>query len=232
MARTTETPGFASAIQKAAGGKAWEASRTVKDARGSFEDPEIDDGTYVARLTNGRTGSDKNGFPYAAFDFTVARGQFEGVTVSKFHSIRERGQRNVGQALDSLFIDLQRLSPDEDFSELDPEDIEGLVVDLVAEEPVVQIGVKNNTVGDKVYINVFINKKLEDTEAPPMNTGEEAIPVKGEFVSYKPPRARKWSEFKVTSVNKTKETVTLEGDDKTFKDVSWDDLTWSDDIPF
>lgn len=231
MARTTSTPGFASAIQKA-GGKAWEASRSVKDARGSFEDPEIDDGTYVAQLTNGRTGQDKNGFAYAAFDFTVARGQFEGVTVSKFHSIRERGQRTVEQALESLFIDLKRMEPAENFDEFEPEDIDTLIEDLVAAKPILQIGVKNNTVGDRVFINVFINKLMEDNEVPPLNSEEDTTPVKGESVSYKPPRARKWAEFKVASVNKTKQTVMLEGDDKTFKDVSWADLTWSDDIPF
>ena len=53
----------------------------------------------------------------------------------------------------------------------------------------------------------------------------EDPPAVGEVYGFKPPRARKPIEVTITSVNKSKETVALKGDnDKTYKDVSWEKL--------
>ena len=222
MAKTTaKDSGFVAAVGKV--GKAWDDARTVKDTGTSFEQQPIEDGTYVARLSGGRCGSDKNGNPYVAFDFTVDRGAFEGVRVSKFHSIVSRGNRTVEQALQSLFIDLQRLDPETDYSETDAGEIEGVVEELLSENPAVQIGVKNNG----LFVNIYINKRVDDG----LFTGSDAEDVtleKGDIVMWQAPRMKEETEFTVTSVALAKETATLkrDSDGKVFKSVSFEDLGW------
>lgn len=234
MARSQKTAGFASAVKKA-GGEAWENSRSVKSS--NFEQDVVDDGTYVATLSSGRTGSDKNDNPYAAFDFTIERGEFKGATVSKFHSIAERGERTIEQAMQSLFIDLKRLSDgDVDFDTVEPEDIEDLVVDLTEESPVISIGVRNSEYNGKNYINVFINKRLDDDAAPAVGSdGVEGDydPEVGDWYLWKAPRTKSEAEFVVTAVGKD-ETVDLKRrkDDKEFKGIAWTDLGEYVDIPF
>jgi len=230
MARTNTNAGFASAMTKIDKG-AFARAREVKDNRGSFEKPEIEDGTYVSTLVSARCGVDKNSNGYAAFDFEVSRGDYEGTRVSKFHSIAERGNRTVEQALQSLFIDLQRLIPDEDFTEFSAEDIEAIVSQLsetTKEQSLTyQIGVKNN--GN--FINTFINKRLDEegfVKEAVSEEDEELIPEKGDVVFFQPPRTKSSQEFTVTSVAESKRTVTLKRtkDGKVFKTISFDHLEW------
>jgi len=230
MARTNTNAGFASAMTKIDKG-AFSRAREVKDNRGSFEKPEIEDGTYVSTLVSARCGVDKNSNGYAAFDFEVSRGDYEGTRVSKFHSIAERGNRTVEQALQSLFIDLQRLIPDEDFTEFSAEDIEAVVSQLAESTKesgiTYQIGVKNN--GN--FLNTFINKRLDEEhgyETKEEEGDEELIPEKGDMVFFQPPRTKSSQEFTVTSVAESKRTVTLKRtkDGKVFKTISFDHLEW------
>ena len=237
MARTNTNAGFASAMTKIDKG-AFSRAREVKDNRGSFEKPEIEDGTYVSTLVSARCGVDKNSNGYAAFDFEVARGDYEGTRVSKFHSIAERGNRTIEQSLESLFIDLQRLLPDEDFTEFSAEDIESIVAQLAenTKESGInyQIGVKNN--GN--FLNTFINKRLDEEgsvkkasseESEESEEGdEELIPEKGDVVFFQAPRTKSSQEFTVTSVAESKRTVTLKRskDGKVFKTISFDHLEW------
>ena len=230
MARTNTNAGFASAMTKIDKG-AFSRAREVKDNRGSFEKPEIEDGTYVSTLVSARCGVDKNSNGYAAFDFEVARGDYEGTRVSKFHSIAERGNRTVEQSLESLFIDLQRLLPDEDFTEFSAEDIEAIVSQLAESTKesgiTYQIGVKNN--GN--FLNTFINKRLDEegfVKEAVSEEDEELIPEKGDVVFFQPPRTKSSQEFTVTSVAESKRTVTLKRskDGKAFKTISFDHLEW------
>ena len=232
MARTNTNAGFASAMTKIDKG-AFSRAREVKDNRGSFEKPEIEDGTYVSTLVSARCGVDKNSNGYAAFDFEVSRGDYQGTRVSKLHSIAERGNRTLEQSLQSLFIDLQRLLPDEDFTEFSAEDIEAIVAQLAATTKesgiAYQIGVKNN--GN--FINTFINKRLDEegfvaTSEESEEGDEELIPEKGDVVFFQPPRTKSSQEFTVTSVAESKRTVTLKRtkDSKVFKTISFDHLEW------
>ena len=232
MPRTTKNSSFASAMTSIKGG-AFERARETKDNRGSFEKPEIEDGTYVTKLVSARSGVDKNSNGYAAFDFLVSRGDYEGTRLSKFHSIAERGNRTVEQSLSSLFIDLQRLCPQEDFTELSAGDVEEIIGRLDPttstdeEELFFQIGVKNN--GN--FINIFINKLIEEEHGYATSEDDEEemlIPEKNDAVFFQPPRTKSPQEFTVTSVSESKKTVTLKRnkDGKVFKTVSFDDLQW------
>lgn len=229
MPRTNKNAGFASAMTKIKGG-AFERARETKDNRGSFEKPEIEDGTYVSKLVSARCGVDKNSNGYAAFDFQVSRGDYEGTRLSKFHSIAERGNRTVEQALSSLFIDLQRLLPEEDFADLDASDVEEIISRLdpntttTVDELFFQIGVKNN--GN--FINIFINKLIEEDQGYQTEEEDVLIPEKGDAVFFQAPRTKSAQEFTVTSVAESKGTATLKRakDGKTFKDVSFDHLEW------
>jgi hypothetical protein len=235
MAREKVNQGFAAAINKA-GKAAWkEGKKNIKES-GSFEQQPIDDGTYVATVESGRTGTDKNGNPYCALDFKVQRGEFQGVRVSKFHSVAEKGRRTYEQALGSLLTDLSRLAANVDIDELEPADVESLVEDLNDEKPVVQIGVQNSEYNGNNYINVYVNKRLEDGDAPAIGEEEGTEdPEVGDWYEYTPPKRKKAVNVEIVSVDEDEETVDLKTqDDKTFDGVAWDDLGdyIGDDIPF
>ena len=230
MSRSQQTAGFASAV-KEAGVEAFNSSRDVKGT--SFERDEVDDGTYVATLSSGRTGVDKNKNPYAVFDFTIERGDFKDCTVSKFHSLSEgvnkSGEvyRSKEQAWGSFFIDLKRLAEESTtFDEIEPEDVEEMIVDLTAEGPVIQIGVRNWKTEHASGSNVFINKRIDDDTAPAIGEMEEEDydPSIGDVYLWKAPRTKKEVECGVASVGD--ETVELRRlkDMKVFKGISWDDL--------
>jgi hypothetical protein len=234
MVREKQTQGFAAAIKKV-GGDAWEGGKKNVKSTGSYEQQPIDDGTYVATVQSGRTGTDKNGNAYAAFDFEVQRGEFQGVRVSKFHSIAEKGQRTLEQALGSLLTDLGRLAADVDVDSLEIDDVDPLVTDLVEEKPVVQIGIRNSEFNGNNYINVYVNKRLDDSTAPEIGEEEASDdPEVGDYYDYTPPKRKKAVHVEVTEVDTDDETVDLvTSDDKTFEGVSWDSLgDYLGDIPF
>jgi len=228
MPRTNQSSSFSSALSKIGGG-AFNEAKKVKDSRGQYEKPNIEDGVYVASLVTARSGEDKNGFGYVAFDFVVSQGTFQGVKLNKFHSIRDRGNRTVEQALASLFIDLQRLCPQEDFAELNEEDVEEIIsrldptTSINEEELSFQVNVKNN--GE--YVNVWINKLLGE-DGYETEEEEELIPEKGDKVLFQAPRTKTSLECTVTSVNEDKRVVNLKRtkDKKTFKTVAFDHLEW------
>ena len=236
MPRTKQSQGFASAMKKA--GDAWETSRDVKDSGNSYEQQPIDDGTYVAGLTSARTGVDKNKNGYASFNFRVLRGEFEGVSVSVFHSMAETEWRSIEQSLKSLFVDLQSLSGEDDFSEIEPEDIEEMVTELNEECPTIQIGIKNwKSEKGSSGINVYINKRLDDVAT----ATEEIVPEEGDVFLWKSPKSKSEAQYAIRVVDEEEETVTLTRlkDAKDFKNVPWealgalvDDTDVEDDIPF
>ena len=220
MPRTKDNPGFASAMKNI--GDAWEASRKVKDTGGNREQEPIDDGTYVARLTTARSGTDKNKNAYAAFDFEVTRGEFEGVSLSKFHSISETDWRTIEQSLSSLFVDLQRLSGEGDFSEVEPAEIEDLVTELDEAKPTISIGVRNWKSEKSAGINVYINKRLDEGTIEE----EEIVPEQGDIFMWTAPRTKTEQEFLISSVDEDEETATLSRvkDSKEFEAVPWGHL--------
>lgn len=238
MAREKQAQGFAAAVKKV-GDDAWEQGKSNVKSGGSYEQQPIDDGTYVATVESGRTGTDKNGNPYAAFDFKVQRGEFQGVRVSKFHSIAEKGKRTIEQALGSLLTDVSRLASQE-ISGMTAEDVESMVEDLNDENPIVQIAVVNSEYNGNNYINVYVNKRLEDADAPAIGSSAEEgedtdDPEEGDWYEYVPPKRKKPVNVEVTAVDSGEETVDLKTqDDKTFDGVAWDDLGdyIGDDIPF
>ena len=224
MPRTKETPGFADAMKNI--GDAFKSARTIKDTGGNREQQPIDDGSYVANLTTARSGVDKNGNAYAAFDFEVSRGEFEGVSLSKFHSISATDWRTVEQSLESLFVDLQRLSGEGDFSELEPTDIGELVAELDKEKPSMGVGVKNWKSEKSEGINVYINKRVDADDIAGADSEEDIIPEDGDVVMWTAPRTKNEAEFVVGTVDEDEETCTLSRvkDGKTYPDVPWGHL--------
>jgi hypothetical protein len=68
---------------------------------------------------------------------------------------------------------------------------------------------------------------MDDDDADDdMDDDDFEPPTKGETVKAKPPKTRRATDYIVKTVNVKKETCSLErvGDDKLFKDVSWDDI--------
>lgn len=153
-------------------GKNWNAGRKAASVKGGdFEVPDIDDGTYVARVTVARTNLvDKDGKivtdsgknPYVSVGFTVVRGDYKGTNVSFMSGLGSDKQckmvaENLGRLLNMS---------DEEVQAIDPPDLITIVNDLNEENPkrLAQIRVKNGEYQGKAQVSVFVGKVLEDED--------------------------------------------------------------------
>lgn len=78
---------FAGAMGKV-NSKTWAAARAAEPG-GERTLPVIDDGVYPCVVTGCRADTDKEGNPYMSFALTVSEGEFEGVKLDKFHSVKD-----------------------------------------------------------------------------------------------------------------------------------------------
>ena len=153
--------------------KAYKEARTV-DAGGSFSTPEMEDGSYEAKLTSVKAGVDKSDVPYVSLQFVVTKGPAKGERPSIYHGMRNE------DSIEYLVKDCKRLGIETDEMELD-ETIDALL-ELASEKPLVKIDVKNNEYkatkgpnkGKKVNaLNVYVGKILQESEEVDDDDDEE-----------------------------------------------------------
>jgi hypothetical protein len=178
---------FAGAMTKAPK-KAWEAARNA-EVGGKRELPVIEDGNYPCRVKNAKGGVDSKDVPYVSYKLVVLEGEFEGITLDKFHSLKDWD------------IDLERLVKSlkgmgyTGFEEVGADKmgafIENILADINESEPEVMVGVKNGTYtaksdgenhkkGEEVpKLDIYVNRprSVEEgagTTAPPKKTAKKA----------------------------------------------------------
>jgi hypothetical protein len=164
--------------------EAWNKARKVKDSGGAantrkiIEVLDLGDGdrlNIVARLHEVRCGKDKKNNPYVSFAFTGTRGKSKGLKFDIFRGLGERKFKSgdtvsAEEAMERLFVDLQRLDYDTDGLELDEEFFD-ILDELTKEKPLVQLSVGRS--GE--FVNTYLNKRLEaDGEPETSETTEEA----------------------------------------------------------
>ena len=188
MAKKTAT--FAGAIGKVSG-KVWSKAREAEPG-GERTLPKIDDGVYPAEVTSCRADVDQNGNPYMAFSLKVIDGEFEGVKLDKFHSIKDPEKdlerlvktiKGIGYTID------EGMSPDQF--------LEGVAADINDKDtptPEVMVAVKNGSyvakqgknAGQEIAtVDVFINRPRSEEDgasstpaAPAKKAAKKAAPKK------------------------------------------------------
>lgn len=142
----------------AAAAKAWNKKRGKPTAGIGEANANVEDGTYVAKVSGMRLGVDKNGKPYMSFTYVITRGDAKGEQLSSYHSLDPANEKSdkIQQAVNHL----ENIGVDT--SELDlSTDLPGLMKEINTAQPAVRLNVKTNA----GYQNVFVREALEDEEA-------------------------------------------------------------------
>lgn len=200
------------AFLKAAKGasKTWAKARKV-DPGESMGQPEMEDGQYIAHHHKFTYGA-KDGKAWASWTFNVAEGDNKGDKPNKFYAL----DRDV--SMEQLSKDLQRGGFD--IADLELADLPGIADELNDADPkaTFKITVKNNEgtgkdkKGKKVtkkYLNLYVDKVIEDYEAEESDdeedgeeddTEETSEIEKGSTVTHKPKGAKKPLTYTVIKV--------------------------------
>lgn len=262
---------FGSAFEK--NKKAWNESRKTKDTGGGgFGDNKavceilklkVKERAEIvgklAKLQCGRTktktdpknGTVSGGHPYVSWNVLITEGPATGRKINGFLQVKESANRTEQEALDQVFILLQRL--DYDTTDMEPDQIEGCCEEQTKENPSVLCSVsvsEAKKAGDPPFYNAEILGKVggpaddgqtsEDTQAGGSGgddnndtttaAGEDDdnvnVPEVGDTPLYVLNGKKKPSQTKVKSVNEEKETCVLVIDKKEYKDIPFADLIW------
>ena len=154
--------------QTAKAKKTWKSSRKAKGGR--FEDVEIEDGTYHARLSKGTASiSAKSKVPYVVTKFVILQGDYEATTVRRQDFLQDDDaerqsmkQESFAKAMDGCGYDV---------SELDLSEVPQLVDDLNEDRPYVEIGIVNWQSDTNHGYNCYVNRLLTDEEIAELGDG-------------------------------------------------------------
>jgi len=173
---------FAGAMGKV-NSKVWSKAREVEPGGGMRTLPKIDDGVYPCFVTACKADTDKDGNPYMAFSLAVSEGEFKGVKLDKFHSIKDHEKdlerlvktiKGIGYSID------EGMSPDEFL-----EGVSADINDKGSPQPEVMVAVKNGSyvpsqgprAGEEVAtVDVFVNRPRSEEDGA---SSSPAAPAKG-----------------------------------------------------
>ena len=139
---------------------AWKTAHETKDEFSGFATYE--DGRYFAALTDASRGESKaSGRDQVVFEFTFLDGDYKGKTVRDFNGLdRAESIPFLIRKIESMGFE----APE------DPDDLEDLLKKMVKAHPKFRIILK--TKGE--YQNLYIDKLLEEGEAPELEGGDPA----------------------------------------------------------
>lgn len=167
--------GFLAAAKTVAGN--WKKARDVEPTNAGK--PDIEDGSYVAKLTDAVPGvrevqvkegkvTKKVKVPNVRYSFQITKGEYKGTKLSRIDSFDEKNAERSS-------ANIQRLGYETEDVEMS--DLPDLFAQIKEDAPVVKLAVKNN--GE--YLNVYINGIVgdddededEDEDAEDEDTDEE-----------------------------------------------------------
>ena len=157
--------------------KAWEAARDV-EVGGKRKLPVIEDGVYPCELKDAKADTDGQGNPYVSIKCVVLDGEYKGVRLDKFHSLKD-WEQDLPRCTKTLKGAGYQFPEDADVRQAGKL-IEDIVKDINESHPHVMVSVKNGTYtaksdtddykkGDEVpKLDVYINRPLsvEEGAAP------------------------------------------------------------------
>ncbi len=147
----------------------WDTAKQKASTRNSYSEPEIDDGQYVARITDAKlaqTRKDKSW--YVRFSYVVLFGDFGGTELSSMDMLTDSPVGDTGLTQIDLFK--QRLeSMDIDPTKLTAQQFPQLMEHIKDEGPCVAITVANKyytkSNGDEGHrVNVYVNNPVTEDE--------------------------------------------------------------------
>lgn len=152
-----EASKFLDAIKK----KKSQFNEARKAKAGTFELPDIADGTYIAQLVSAKATATNKGIPQFKIELVVLKGEYEGVKLTRADWLRDddeevelRNQQNFAKNIQGFGIDT---------SELEESDLPELAESLMEDKPFVRIGVSNwQSQAGKPGINVYINQLVDE----------------------------------------------------------------------
>ena len=174
---------FSGAMSKAPK-KVWDDARNT-DVGGKRTLPEIEDGTYPCRMKKMKCDTDKYDKPYVAITLVVIEGEYEGVVLDKFHSLKVWDQ-DLPRLVKTLKGAGYEFPEDEEAGPL----LEGIAADVAENEPEVMVAVANGTYtatrdtedykkGDEVpMLNVYINRPCSIEEGASVPASVKKAPAK------------------------------------------------------
>lgn len=146
---------------------AFKKGRTAK--AGTFDVPEIDDGTYLAQVVKASVRVAKNQ-PAFSIDLVVTKGEFEGVKVQRFDVLGHGFQTGLGddekeeaelRNMESFCKNVQGCGIETE--KLVLADLPELADSLTEDKPFIRIGIKNwSNDSGKRGLNVFLNQLVDE----------------------------------------------------------------------
>ena len=198
--------------------------QTAQDAeRPSFEVPNLPDAEYLVRVKATCGVSPNKGIPFVEFKWTITEGEYQGKGYNKTYWLENEDPEREEQDWTRLGRDLKTLLGVTDVTITDEQELNDLIEQVDNDTPYIQARTKSTTKGDKTYLNIFFNKRVEVEDS--INTvpvdedgqaGDEVVVAKGNSVIYNGTR------YEVVSVNPRERTCTLTNDtDGKQQGISW-----------
>lgn len=148
---------FLDAIKK--GGGSFKKARTAK--AGSFDLPDIADGTYIAQLVSASVSATQKGVPQFKCNLVVVKGEAEGTKLTRTDWLRDEDEERELMNLENFSKNIQGFGIDT--SALEESDLPELAASLTADKPFVRIGVKNwQSQAGKPGLNIYINQLVDE----------------------------------------------------------------------
>ena len=176
------------AAKKAAWTKAsTDAKATWKSARkakaGSFEEAEIEDGTYRAQLIDAKADVTKKGQPYTNLTFVVLDDPYTGDKHRRADFLTDDDEQRQAQKLEGFSKTMSGLGYD--VSELEMSEIPDLIEDVKKDKPFVEIYVRAWQ-GERSHgISIYVNRLLTDEEIEEV---KDAVEEEGDDEPEKAPK--------------------------------------------
>jgi len=139
----------------------------------TYEQPEIADGQYTAKLDDCKITTVKSGKLMLFLNLVVAEGKAKGTKLSSKFTLDETGKPWLEKALSALECDPNKVI----------ESVDAMASEIQTKKGnLFEISVANKAKGDKNYINVYLNKRIKGISINPFSKEnveklEETLPT-------------------------------------------------------
>lgn len=156
-------------------GKVWKKARTV-DPKGNFEDPDVPDGTYSARIDSAKLGLTQKEDLTFEIKLVIEGGEYDATKVRIFHMLKGDDEEALQKKLEFLAKDLKRAGYEID--DLDPADLKDIAAHMTENKQLLEISTKQGEDKQKnrrlnVYINKLVGAEKSETNGKSKKKGKK-----------------------------------------------------------
>jgi len=155
-------------------GKTWKKARTV-DASSNFDDPDVPDGTYEARIVSAKIGLTAKEDVTFTIRLQIEGGEYNDTKVRVFHFLAAADEEEMETKCAYLAKDLKRAGYELEENDVNPLDLKEIAAHMTEAKQLLEISTKQNEGKDgKMRLNVYINKLAGATNDPAPTTKKKA----------------------------------------------------------